>query len=402
MAKFPLKIAAGAVVVAVIVGGGLIAWHAQQANRVSYVTAPVERGTIRRTIAASGSVNPEITVQVGAFISGTIKALNCDYNTPVKKGQVCATIDPRPYQLAADQAKAALSSAQAQLAKDKASLAYATLVFNRMALLLQQDSVSRDAVDNARSLRDEAQAQVALDQATDAQRKASLESAQVNLGYTAIVSPVDGVVVSRNVTVGQTVASSFQTPTLFLIAKDLTRMQVDTNVSESDIAGASVGARATFTVTAFPGRTFRGAVAQVRQAPISVQNVITYDVVIAADNPDLLLKPGMTANARIITAERNNVLRVPLQALNYAPAAPGPVAPRGRKAKASQAQQVWVLENGQAKSVPVVTGLDDDANVEITAGALKAGDLVIVSATRAGQKTGRTRPAAAAPIRFGP
>jgi multidrug efflux pump subunit AcrA (membrane-fusion protein) len=344
MAKFPLKIAAGAVVVAVIVGGGLIAWHAQQANRVSYVTAPVERGTIRRTIAASGSVNPEITVQVGAFISGTIKALNCDYNTPVKKGQVCATIDPRPYQLAADQAKAALSSAQAQLAKDKASLAYATLVFNRMALLLQQDSVSRDAVDNARSLRDEAQAQVALDQATDAQRKASLESAQVNLGYTAIVSPVDGVVVSRNVTVGQTVASSFQTPTLF----------------------------------------------------------ITYDVVIAADNPDLLLKPGMTANARIITAERNNVLRVPLQALNYAPAAPGPVAPRGRKAKASQAQQVWVLENGQAKSVPVVTGLDDDANVEITAGALKAGDLVIVSATRAGQKTGRTRPAAAAPIRFGP
>lgn len=402
MAKFPLKMAAGAVVVAVIVGGGLIAWSAHQAKRVSYVTAPVERGTIRRTIAASGSVNPEITVQVGAFISGTIKALNCDYNTPVKKGQICATIDPRPYQLAADQAKAALGSAQAQLAKDKASLAYATLVFDRMALLLQQDSVSRDAVDNARSLRDEAQAQVALDQATDAQRRASLESAQVNLGYTAIVSPVDGVVVSRNVTVGQTVASSFQTPTLFLIAKDLTRMQVDTNVSESDIAGASVGARATFTVTAFPGRTFRGAVVQVRQAPISVQNVITYDVVIAADNPDLLLKPGMTANARIITAERNNVLRVPLQALNYAPAAPGPAPARGRKAKASRTQQLWVLENGQPKPVPVVTGLDDDANVEITAGALKAGDLVIVSATLAGQKTGRPRPAAAAAIRFGP
>jgi HlyD family secretion protein len=401
MAKFPFKTAIGAVGAALVLGGALMAWNAHKAKRVTYVTAPVERGSIRRTIAASGSVNPEITVQVGAFVSGTIKALNCDYNTPVKKGQVCATIDPRPYQLAADQARAALGSGHAQLAKDRAGLEYATVSYNRMALLLGQDSISRDAVDNARALRDEARAQIALDQAANVQKQAVLDAAQVNLGYTAIVSPVDGVVVSRNVTVGQTVASSFQTPTLFLIAKDLTRMQVDTNVSESDIAGAVAGSPATFTVTAFPGRTFHGSVAQVRQAPISVQNVITYDVVVAADNPDLLLKPGMTANARIITAERSDVLRVPLQALSYAPAATPAAGGRGRKPRTSQAQQLWIVENGQPKAVAAATGLDDDAYVEIKPGALKAGDQVIVSASRGTGQASRARSPAAAPVRLG-
>jgi HlyD family secretion protein len=392
--------AAGAVVV--VIAGALI-WNAHRAKSVDYVTAPVDRGTITRTITASGSVNPEITVQVGAFVSGTINALSCDYNTIVRKGQVCATIDPRPYELTADQDRAALGIAKAQLAKDRASLVYAELTSRRDERLVAQDSVSRDAADDARNQRDQARSQVALDQATIVQRKAALEAAEVNLGYTRIVSPVDGVVVSRNVTVGQTVASSFQTPTLFLIAKDLTRMQVDTNVSESDIGGARMGAPATFGVEAWPGRTFSGRVTQVRQAPISVQNVITYDAVIAADNPGLLLKPGMTATAQIVVDQRRNVLRAPAQALHYTPpaqeAAPAPGAAGRRKAQGQQ--QVWVLRDGRAQRVPVATGLDDDAHVEIVSGDLQAGDRVIVS----GGQAGRAAPAqgsSSAPTRLGP
>ena len=202
-------------------------------------------------------------------------------------------------------------------------------------LLFSEDSTSHDAADAALNAYNQAVALVGLDVAQIAQKAAALKAAQINLDYTNIVSPVDGTVVSRNVTAGQTVAASFQTPTLFLIATDLTKMQVDTNVSESDIAGAVEGASASFTVDAFPKRTFQGRVAQVRQAPVSVQNVITYDVVITVDNPDLLLKPGMTATARIVTAQALNVLRVPSQALRFTPTAaakPGP-------AKAAQSGQ---------------------------------------------------------------
>ena len=400
-------VAAGIATVVAASALGLMLWNAERAKAVTFVTAPAALGSVRRTITASGSVNPEVTVQVGAFVSGAISSLNCDYNTPVRKGQVCATIDPRPYQLTVDQDRAALDSAGAQLVKDQASLKYASANYDRYARLLQEDSVSRDSVDAARSLRDQAEAVVGLDRATIKQRQAALSGAEVNLGYTAIVSPVDGTVVSRNVNVGQTVASSFQTPTLFLIAKDLTRMQVDTNVSESDIGGAAVGARATFTVDAFPGRVFPGRATQVRQAPISVQNVITYDVVIAADNPDLLLKPGMTATARIITAERRKVLRVPVQALSYAPVTPG-AAPAARRARGPRtgvpaAQQVYVLDAGKPRKVPVTVCLEDDANAEITGGGLKAGDPVILSATRPGQAAaGRTGASAATQPRFGP
>jgi HlyD family secretion protein len=400
------KIGLGVAAVAAVTAGGVALWSRQQSKAVAYVTAPVDRGAIRRTITASGSVNPEVTVQVGAFVSGTIKSLTCDYNTQVKKGQVCATIDPRPYQLTVDQDRAAVQSAVAQLGKDRAGLQYATLTYDRAAKLLQQGWVSRAAVDSARSLRDQAQAQIALDQGAVLQKKAALSGAEVNLGYTDIVSPVDGTVVSRNVTVGQTVASSFQTPTLFLIAKDLTRIQVDTNVSESDIGSAATGLKASFTVDAFPGRVFRGKVVQVRQAPISVQNVITYDVVIAAENPDLLLKPGMTATARIIVAERADVLRAPVQALHFSPAsadaaAATPAARSSRRSAAQEGQQVWVLDNGAPRRVPVTIGMDDDANVEITGGSLKAGDRVIVSANQPG-KAARARAPTATPTRFGP
>ena len=219
---------------------------------------------------------------------------------------------------------------------------------------------------------------------TIAQKAAVLKAAQINLNYTNIVSPVDGTVVSRNVTAGQTVAASFQTPTLFLIATDLTKMQVDTNVSESDIAGAVEGANASFTVDAFPQRTFQGRVAQVRQAPISVQNVITYDVVIAVANPDLLLKPGMTATAKIVTAQALNVLRVPSQALRFTPA--GAAKPGTATAvKAGQRRGLGGARRQAGLAVPVTVGLDDDTFAEIKSGDLKVGDQVVTSAGCGGQ-----------------
>ena len=230
----------------------------------------------------------------------------------------------------------------------------------------------------------QARALVELDAATVAQKAAVLKAAQINLDYTNIVSPVNGTVVSRNVTAGQTVAASFQTPTLFLIATDLTKMQVDTNVSESDIAGAVEGANASFTVDAFPKRIFQGRVAQVRQAPISVQNVITYDVVITVANPDLLLKPGMTATARIVTAQALNVLRVPSQALRFTPAGAAKLAVAGN-AKARQ-RTVWVVRAGELVAVPVTVGLDDDTFAEIKSGDLKVGDQVVTSAAAAGSR----------------
>ena len=237
----------------------------------------------------------------------------------MKAGQLCAKIDPRPYQVVVDQDAANLANGQAQLKKDQASLVYAKVSYERDLGLLNHGIVSRDTVDNDKSVYDQAVAQVKVDESTIQQRQASLHAAQVNLDYTNIISPVDGTVVSRNITIGQTVAASFQTPTLFLIAQDLTKMQVDTNVSETDVGNAKVGQKSSFTVEAFPSRTFWGTVSQVREAPITVQNVVTYDVVVSVDNPDFALLPGMTANTRIITDERDDVVRVPLKALRFSP-----------------------------------------------------------------------------------
>src|SRR5262245_21535321 len=253
-----------------------------------FVTEPVTRGAVSRAIVTTGSVNPVVTVQVGTYVSGPIQSISCDYNTLVEAGQLCAKIDPRPYQEELDQAKANLGTAVAQLHKDEAILAYAKTNYERDRGLREDGVVSQDTLDSDKSSRDQAQAQVRPDPARIDQRQAALDAAQVNLDYTDIVSPVRGTVVARNVDVGQTVAASFQTPTLFLIAQDLTQMQVDTNVSESDVGQARLDQKATFTVEAYPHRTFEGHVVQVRRAPITVQNVVTYDVVIGVANPELL------------------------------------------------------------------------------------------------------------------
>jgi HlyD family secretion protein len=349
-------------------------WQWGAGAPVRYATAPVTVGAVERAVISTGSVNPELTIIVGTYVSGVIQNVACDYNTKVERGQVCAKIDPRPYQSVADQAKATLAVAQAQLEKDKAQLNYARLAYERAAALIRTNAISKDAYDNAKNAYDQATAQIAFDEATIEQRKSALEAALVNLDYTNIVSPVNGTVVSRNVTIGQTVAASFQTPTLFLIATDLTKMQVDANVSESDIGGIEIGDSATFTVDAYPKRTFQGTVTQVRQSPQMVQNVVTYDVVISVDNSDLALKPGLTAATRIVTDARRDVLRVPNQALRYVPG--------GRAARAPAAARVFVLRDGQPVAVPVATGLDDESHTEIVQGELKRGDRAIVAEQR--------------------
>jgi HlyD family secretion protein len=364
-------------------GIGAVWWSLRPAEAVHYVAVPAGRGAIERRVTATGTVNPELTIIVGSYVSGVIQQLSCDYNTEVKAGQVCANIDPRPYQMQVNQDEANLAVAKAQLEKDKANLAYTKLNYERQRWLAAHKSASQDAADVAKNAYDQAQAQVGLDEATIQQRQAELEASKINLGYTDIVSPVDGTVVSRNVTQGQTVAASFQTPTLFLIATDLTKMQVDTNVSESDIGGIKEGDEATFTVDAFPKRVFEGKVTQVRQSPQTVQNVVTFDAVVGVDNRDLALKPGMTAATRIVVDQRSDVLRVPNQALRYVPGGiANPQAAGAGAVQGAEEARLWVLRDGEPVPLSVVPGLDDENFTEIVKGDLRPGDQVIIAEDR--------------------
>jgi HlyD family secretion protein len=374
--------AGGAILLLLFALAGGWWWTASRPAPPRYLTAAATRGDVIRTVTATGTVNPVLTIIVGTYVSGVIQQISCDYNTPVKQGQICAKIDPRPYQAVVDQDRANLAVARAQLGKDQAALVYAEVTDRRNRQLTAHNYVSQNAADSARSAYEQAKAQVALDQATIEQRQAQLAAAEINLGYTDIVSPVNGTVVSRNVTIGQTVAATFQTPTLFLIATDLTKMEVDTNVSESDVGSVKDGQAASFTVSAFPGRVFRGTVVQVRQSPQTVQNVVTYDVVVSVDNAELVLLPGMTAATTIVTATRTGVLRVPDQALRYTPA--------GTPAAAPGTARVFVLRDGKPVAVPIETGLDDDTNAEVRGGKLQPGDLVVLGEVRA--RTGTAAP----------
>jgi len=370
-----------AAIVALVLAAALAWWTFGPSTATNYVTVPVARGTVTRAVTATGSVNPVLTITVGSYVSGVIQEIDCDFNTKVKKGQLCAKIDPRPYQTIVEQDLASVATAKAQLLKDQANLAYTQIDDKRYAGLIAQNATSRDSYDIAVNALDQARAQIAVDQATIGQRSAELDAANVNLGYADIVAPVDGIVVSRNVTIGQTVAASFQTPTLFLIATDLSKMEVDTNVSESDVGDVRVGDKALFTVETFPDDTFEGAVTQVRQAPQTVQNVVTYDVVATVANPQLLLMPGMTATVQVVTAERDHVLRVPDQALRYVP---GGLSTSGEQ-EGAPASQLWVLRDGRPYRVAVSAGLDDGNFTEIVKGDIKEGDRVIVS-ERSGAK----------------
>jgi HlyD family secretion protein len=298
---------------------GTYYWWVNSRPKPEYVTADVDLGNIERSVNVTGSINPRVTVQVGSYVSGTVKTLSCDFNTEVTAGQICAKIDPSSFQVAVDQNAAQLNSSYAQSRKDAAALAYAKEVLDRDSKLLSDGIVAQEIVDSDKNVYKQSLAQLDLDKAAIVAQQASLKSAMVNLGYTNIVSPVTGTVLTRNVDVGQTVASSLQTPTLFLIGKDLTKMQVDANVSEADVGRITVDQAVTFSVQAYPEKIFEGRVKQIRRGPITVQNVVTYDVVVDVDNPELLLFPGMTADADIVTDARENVLRVPLAAIRFTP-----------------------------------------------------------------------------------
>lgn len=339
-------------------------WATHRSTEPRYVTVPVTRGAIERRITATGTVNPVLTIIIGSYVSGVISSMSCDYNTRVHPGQLCAQIDPRPYQAALDQAQGAL-------ARDTGQLAGARVDLDRYKEALRRDAISKQTYDDQVALVQQLEGTVQAD-------RGALHAARVNLEYTNITSPVDGTVVARNITIGQTVASSFQTPTLFLIATDLTKMEVDTNVSESDIGSVKEGEPATFTVEAFTERSFSGTVAQVRQAPQTVQNVVTYDVVVAVDNPDFVLKPGMTATVGIVTDRRSDVLRVPDQALRFMPSALRSTV----KPTTPGSAQLWLLQGGNPVSVTVRTGLDDDTYSELLDGRLEPNSQVVVGEQR--------------------
>ena len=300
----------GALILLAAAAYGLWWWKFHETLR--YVTARVSRGDIRRSINMTGSLNPVVTAQVGSYVSGNIKSWACDYNTQVKIGQQCALIDPLPFQVVVDEAEADLRTSKAQLVKDKAAAANARIVYERDKKLRDQGIVSQETLDADKSTLDQDVATIDLDIASIASKAAALHAAQVNLGYTNIVSPVNGTVITRYIDVGYTVVSNLQSSTLFLIGKDMTSMQVDTNVSEADVGEVRDRQKATFTVQAYPNRVFDATVRQVRKGLITVQNVVTYDVVLDVANQDLALLPGMTSDTHIITAERKNVLRVPL------------------------------------------------------------------------------------------
>jgi len=334
--------------IVLLVGGFIFyRWKGQNGMNQKFRTIKVERGEISTTVTATGTINPVITVLVGSQVSGTIKALYADFNSRVKEGQVIAQIDPAILDAQVEQARANvlnaqanvlnaqanLKSAQANVEKAEVAVSDAKRTLDRNRPLVERKVIAQSVFDTAQTNYDSAVAQqeVAKAQSESAksqvestkaqveQTKAALKLAETNLRYTTIRSPVNGVVISRNVDVGQTVAASLQAPTLFTIAKDLTQMQVDTNMSEADIGKIVGGQEATFTVDAYPERTFQGRVFEIRNAPQVIQNVVTYDVVIQVDNKELRLKPGMTANVTIVVAHREGVLRVPNAALRYMP-----------------------------------------------------------------------------------
>lgn len=363
-----------------LIGIGLWRWFSAAPPPLQYKTVLVDRGPVVSTVTATGTVSPVVSVQVGSQVTGKIKELYADFNSIVTKGQLIAQIDPALFQARVASARAALKTARGNLAKARAQLAQRTLELNRMETLRAQQFVPQSDLDLARTNHKDAAAQVEVTQAQIDQAAAALSLAELDLGYTKIYSPENGIVISRKVDVGQTVVASLQAPMIFVIAKDLTKMQVIANVSESDIGGVAEGKAAEFTVDAFPADPFQGVVSQVRNSPVSIQNVVTYDVLVDVDNRALKLKPGMTANVSIITATKDLVLRVPNTALRFKP----PGVPTEKKKSA-----VWTLDaTGRPRAVALVPGAAGASYTEVKEGGLRESDAVIVGleATEAGQK----------------
>jgi len=391
--------------------GGYVFFNGERKAPVRYRSAAVERGPVISLVTATGTINPVVSVQVGTQVSGMIKSLHADFNSVVKAGEIVAAIDPEPFKARREQAASNLEMSRANVARAKTDLAQRKRELGRVKSLVAQEFVSQNDVDVAATNFKTAEAQVNVAEAQVKQAEASLNAAELDLKYTVIRSPVNGIVVARNVEVGQTIAASFATPNLFLIALDLTKMQVDTNVSESDIGGIAEGKEATFTVDAYPGHQFSGTIRQVRLAPINVQNVVTYNVVVNVDNQDLRLKPGMTANVSIIVAQKDAVLKVPNAALRFTPPTAPQAdrsAPSGRPSKAKDGEYaagsgsgtktlhrtIWVQgASGELESRQVQTGISDGLATEIMSNELSEGVMVVVGIERPkGDRSGSDLP----------
>ncbi len=358
--KSVLMILPAGVALAVYVGLRTASSHAA-AER--YRTEVVRLGEITQTVSANGTLNPVVLVRVGTQVSGTVSKLHADFNDRVHEGEVLVELDDRLF-------RAQVHESEAKVGDARAALELAVANEARMRQLHRQGFISQQELDQVEEAAKAARAQLALAQA-------QLEKDRTNLAYTVIRSPVSGVVVDRQVDVGQTVAASFQTPTLFLIAQDLSRMQIDTSFAEADIGSIRVGQPVHFKVDAFPDRSFQGTVKLIRLNPVTQQNVVTYDVVIAVDNPDQILLPGMTAYVNIVVARRQGVPVVSNAALRFRPLEPAPVAapPQGRGGRAAT---VYVLENDQLRRVSIVPGITDNRHTEIVSGEVKPGVQVVL------------------------
>jgi len=349
----------------------------------------VTRGTVNESVSATGDVSALVTVSVGSQVSGIVDKLYVDFNSPVKKGQLLATLDPRLFQAALQKADASAASARAGVAKAQAALADSQRLVTRDQELANGGLIARSELDTAVATRDGNAAALEGAKAAVLQANADRAQAAANLAFTRITSPIDGVVVSRSVDAGQTVAAALQAPTLFVIANDLTKMQILANVDQADVGKVREGEDARFTVDAYPGEIFKGRISQVRQAATTTNNVVTYAAVIQADNPDRKLRQGMTAAVTIVAANHDNVLRVPNAALRVHIDAPAPASiPLVADARAATSGQrqprdpnsavLYKLADGKPQPVRVTLGLSDGQRTEVS-GQLAEGDQVIVS-----------------------
>ncbi len=363
-----------------------------------YSTVAVDRGRIAAHVTATGILSALVTVQVGTQVSGRIESIKVDFNSVVKKGQVVATIEASLFQAAVEQARANYSAAKAAADKARAQEVDADRQYTRAKTLSEQKLIAQADIDTAEANYAIAKAGVAAADAGVEQAEASLHQAQVSLKYTTIVSPIDGIVISRSIDVGQTVAASLSAPTLFTIAQDLTKMQVDTSVAEGDVGKIQPDMPVTFMVDAYPGQRFHGSVRQVRDAATTVQNVVTYDAVIDVDNSKRLLKPGMTATVTFTPAERDDALRVPNAALRYhpAPAASAKNKPEQRMNHFSRNRDrdkrtVYVFRGTTVTPVELRVGITDGSMTEVLSGDLNVGDELVTDELD-DVKTGSTSP----------
>ena len=336
-----------------------------------YKTQKIENGDIMESITASGTINPLSTVSVGSQASGRIAEIYVDYNSVVKKGQLLALIDQENAKANVQQREAALEIAKAQVAVEENNIKYYKKALNRISKLNASKYSTEKDLEAAERDYDYSVAQLALEQAQVKQAQASLDSAKTELSYTEIKAPVDGIVISKAVEVGQTVAASFETPEIFSVAEDLTKMQIEASVVEADIAKVKEGQKVRFTVDSYADDYFYGVVTQVRNEATTTSNVVTYTVVIGIDNTEMKLKPGMTANVEIITAEEKDVMLVPNQALRF-------YIDDSDNAKRYKDRGVWIMKNGKPERVTVKIGVSDDDNTQILESSLKIGDAVII------------------------